>query len=419
MSQASSRAANAAAPSFDYGPLFVRDLPPPAGRWGGFSKYHFIGGNNDADQVPVDRLLAAMTSVLQREGKNLATYNLLTGPLGYLPLRQFLTAKLKRDAGIACATDDIMITSGSLQGLDLVNGVFTQAGDTVLIETDCYEGSINRLKRRGVTPIGIPLDHDGLRTDVAANILADLKQRGVRPKYIYTIPTVQNPTATIMSEGRRIELLKLSEDYGVPIFEDDCYADLVWDGKRPPALYAMSGTGNVIYIGSFSKSIAPALRVGYIVANWEVMSRVLSIKTDAGSGSLEQMVLAEFCPEHFHDHVHKLKKGLRVKCEALMEALAEQFGTAAEFDDPKGGIFLWVKLPDNVDTMKLRQAALTAGVALNPGPEWSVDAAHSKSRLRLCFASPSVETIREGVAVLADVCRREFGVPERSANVTR
>lgn len=419
MSQAPSRVTNAAAPSFDFGPLFLRDLPPPAAKWNGFSRYHFIGGNNDPEQVPVEGLLAAATTVLQREGKNLATYNLLTGPLGYRPLREFVAAKLRRDAGIACGVDDILITSGSLQGLDLVNGVLTQAGDTVLIEQDCYEGSINRLKRRGVTPIGIPVDHDGMRTDIVANVLGDLKQRGVRPKYIYTIPTVQNPTATIMSEARRAELLQLSEDFGVPIFEDDCYADLVWDGKRPPALYAMSNSGGVVHIGSFSKSIAPALRVGYIVANWDVMSRILSIKTDAGTGSLEQMVLAEYCPDHFHGHVHALKRGLRVKCEALMDALAEQFGTAAEFDDPKGGIFLWVKLPDNVDAMKLRQAAGAAGVAINPGPEWSVDAAHAKSRLRLCFASPSVETIREGVAVLADVCRREFGVPERSGNVTR
>jgi 2-aminoadipate transaminase len=418
MSQAPSTAAKAAATPFDFTPSFVRDLPPPAAKWGGFSKYHFIGGNNDAKQLPIDRLLAAATSVLQREGQTLSSYN-LTGPLGYLPLRQFLIGKLKRDAGIVCSTDDILITSGSLQGLDLVNSVLTQAGDTVLIEQDCYEGSISRLKRRGIVPIGIPLDRDGLRVDAVANVLADLKQRGVRPKYIYTIPTVQNPTATIMSEARRRALLTLSEDYGVPIFEDDCYADLVWDGKRPPALYAMSETGGVIYIGSFSKSIAPALRVGYIVANWSVISRILAIKTDAGSGALEQMVLAEFCPDHFHDHVQKLKKGLRVKCEALMEALAEQFGTAAEFDDPKGGIFLWVKLPDNVDTMKLRQAAAAAGVAINPGPEWSVDAAHSKSRLRLCFASPSVETIHDGVAALADVCRREFGVPERSSNVAR
>jgi 2-aminoadipate transaminase len=418
MSQASSIAAKAAATPFDFGPSFVGDLPPPAAKWGGFSKYHFIGGNNDAEQLPLDQLLAAATSVLQREGQTLSTYN-LTGPLGYLPLRKFLVDKLKRDAGIACSTDDILITSGSLQGLDLVNSVLTQPGDTVLIEQDCYEGSISRLKRRGITPIGIPLDRDGLRVDVVENVLADLKQRGVRPKYIYIIPTVQNPTATIMSEARRRALLQVSEGYGVPIFEDDCYADLVWDGKRPPALYAMSETGGVIYIGSFSKSIAPALRVGYIVANWSVISRILAIKTDAGSGALEQMVLAEFCPAHFQDHVQTLRKGLRVKCEALLEALAEQFGTAAEFDDPRGGIFLWVKLPDNVDTLKLRQAAQAAGVAINPGPEWSVDAAHSKSRLRLCFASPSIETIRDGVAALADVCRREFGVPERSSNVER
>jgi 2-aminoadipate transaminase len=418
MSQASPRTTNAATPAFDFNSLFARNLPVPSTKWGGFAKYHFIGGNNDAEQLPLDRLLQAAATVLQREGKSLATYN-LTGPQGYLPLRQFLVGKLKRDAGIACSADDILITSGSLQGLDLVNGILTEPGDTVLFEQDSYEGSINRLKRLGVTPVGIPVDRDGLRTDVVANALADLKQRSIRPKYIYTIPTVQNPTATILSEARRIELLKLSEAYGVPIFEDDCYADLVWDGKRPPALYAMSNTGNVIYIGSFSKSIAPALRVGYLLADWRVMSRILSIKADAGSGALEQLTLAEFCPAHFHDHVEKLRKGLRIKCEALMEALAEQFGTAAEFDDPKGGIFLWVKLPDNVDTMKLRQAALTAGVTLNPGPEWSLDAAHARSRLRLCFASPSVETIRDGVAALAEVCSREFGVPERSANITR
>lgn len=418
MSQASPLAANATTPAFDFSSLFARNLPVPSAKWGGFAKYHFIGGNNDAELLPLDRLVAAAATAMQREGKSLATYN-LTGPQGYLPLRQFLVGKLKRDAGIACTANDILITSGSLQGLDLVNGVLTEPGDTVLFEQDSYEGSINRLKRIGVTAIGIPVDRDGLRTDVVSNVLAELKQRGARPKYIYTIPTVQNPTATILSEARRIELLKLSEAYGVPIFEDDCYADLVWDGKRPPALYAMSNAGNVIYIGSFSKSIAPALRVGYLLADWSVMSRILSIKADAGSGALEQLTLAEFCPAHFHDHVEKLRKGLRLKCEALMEALAEQFGTAAEFDDPKGGIFLWVKLPDNVDSLKLRQAALAAGVTLNPGPEWSLDATHAKSRLRLCFASPSVEVIRDGVAALADVCRREFGVPERSANIAR
>jgi 2-aminoadipate transaminase len=404
---------------FDFAPLLPAGLPAPATKWTGLAKYSFVGGNNDPDQVPVEGLIDAVNAVLKREGKTLATYGLASGPQGYLPLRQFLTAKLKADAGISCAADEILIVSGSLQALDLVNATLLARGDTVIIERDSYQGAINRLTRLGVNVVGIPLDHEGMRMDALAEALADLKHRGITPKYIYTIPTVQNPTGTIMPQARRAELLRLAEQYGVPIFEDDCYADLIWDGKRPPAIHAMSTNGGVIHIGSFSKSIAPALRVGYIVAGWGVLSRMLSLKTDAGSGALEQMVLAEYCTPHFNTHVPKLTRGLRAKLETLMEALNEQFGTSAEFEDPKGGIFLWVKLPDQVDTLKLYQAALAAGVAINPGPEWSVDKVYAGSRLRLCFASPTHEEIREGVAVLAEVCHREFAVPARSANVEK
>jgi len=399
--------------AFDFAPLLPVGLPPPAARWTGLARYSFVGGNNDPEQVPVDGLIDAVNAVLRREGRTLATYGLASGPQGYRPLREFLTAKLKRDAGIGCTADDILIVSGSLQALDLVNQTLLARGDTVIVEQESYQGALNRLTRLGVNAVGIPLDQEGMRMDALASTLADLKSRGIRPKYIYTIPTVQNPTGTIMPEARRAELLRLSESYGVPIFEDDCYADLIWDGQRPPAIHAMAKNGGVIHIGSFSKSIAPALRVGYIVAPWEMLSRMLALKTDAGSGALEQMVLAEYCAPHFASHVPKLTRGLRAKLDTLMEALNEHFGTSAEFEDTKGGIFLWVKLPDNVDTLKLYQAALTAGVAINPGPEWSTDKAFSRSRLRLCFASPSAEQIREGVAVLADVCRREFGVPTR------
>jgi 2-aminoadipate transaminase len=402
---------------FDFAPIFPRDLPPPAVKWTGAAKYNFVGGNNDPGQVPVEALAQAASAVLKREGDSLSFYNVGHGPHGYKPLREFVAKKLKRDAGITCGADDIVLVSGSLQALDLVNAALCTRGDTVIFEQESYQGSITRMQRLGVDVVGIPLDEGGMRMDALANALADLKSRGIKPKYIYTIPTVQNPTATIMSEARRLELLKLSESYGVPIFEDDCYADLIWTGKRPPALYAMSKTGGVVHIGSFSKSVAPALRVGYVVANWEVLSRVLSLKTDAGSASLEQMMLAEFSNAHFESHVPVLRKSLRAKLETLMDALNEQFGTAAEFEDPPGGIFLWVKLPDQVDAMKLYQKALAAGVAINPGPEWSVNAAHSKSRIRICFASPSKEQIKEGIAILADVCRKEFGVPARSANV--
>jgi 2-aminoadipate transaminase len=373
--------------AFDFAPLLPADLPPPAAKWTGLAKYSFVGGNNDPERVPVDELVAAAGAVLRREGKTLATYNLAHGPQGYGPLREFLAAKLRRDAAIAAGPDDILIVSGSLQALDLVNHTLLARGDTVIVEQETYQGALNRLARLGVNAVGIPLDREGMRMDALASSLSDLRSRGIRPKYIYTIPTVQNPTGTIMPEARRVELLRLSQAYGVPIFEDDCYADLIFNGV--------------------------------IVAPWEMLSRMLALKTDAGSGALEQMVLAEYCAPHFTTHVPALARALRTKLDTLMEALNEQFGTAAEFEEPKGGIFLWVKLPDNVDTLKLYQSALAAGVSINPGPEWSTDKGHSKSRLRLCFASPSHEQIREGVAVLADVCRREFGVPVRIANVEK
>ena len=403
--------------ALDFGPLLAPGLPPPAAKWSGFPKYNFVGGHNDAAHVPVADLVKAANDVLTREGATLATYGLESGPLGYRPLREFLAQKLMRTAGIVCDADQILITSGSLQALDLVNGILLARGDTIVTEAETYQGSLNRWTRRGVNAVGIPLDRNGMRMDALAAALDDLKRRNIRPKYIYTVPTVQNPTGTILNEARRHDMLRLAEQYGVPIFEDDCYADLIWDGKRPPALYAMSRHGGVIHIGSFSKSIAPALRVGFIVADWSLISRMLAIKTDAGSGALEQMVLGEYCPAHFDAHVPALTKGLRRKLETLMDALNEQFGTTAEFDDPKGGIFLWVKLPDQVDTMKLYQSALAAGVAINPGPDWTTDKSYGKSRTRLCFANPSHEAIRAGVAALAEVCRREFGVPDRIANV--
>ena len=396
---------------FDYADLLRTDLPAPSAKWTGFPRYNFVGGHNDADSVPVEDLIEAAAQVLRREGKTLATYGLQSGSLGYRPLREFIARKLAKDAGIACSADEVLITSGSLQGLDLVNQLLLSPGDTVIVEQMTYGGAISRLNRIGVTIVGVPVDHDGLSSERLETALTDLRNRGIRPKYIYTIPTVQNPTATIMSEARRAEILRLSKAYGVPIFEDECYADLVWQGSRPPALRAMSDDDRVIFIGSFSKSIAPALRIGYLVAGWPVMSRILSIKSDGGSGALEQMVLAEYCAAHFDLHVVELRKALRRKLDVLVDALHAHFGDAAEFDYPAGGIFLWVKLPNAVDTTRLAQLALQAGVAINPGAEWMTDSEAAKTRLRICFAHASEELMREGIATLADLCRREFGVP--------
>src|SRR5262245_42177568 len=182
---------------FELASLLAPNLPPPAARWTGFPKYNFVGGHNDPEHLPLEALVAATNAVLQREGRTLATYGLESGPLGYRPLREFLARKLGRHAGIACTPEEILVTSGSLQAIDLINALLLARGDTVLIEQATYGGSLSRLIRLGINAVGIPLDGEGMRMDALASALADLERRGIRPKYIYTIPTVQNPTGGI------------------------------------------------------------------------------------------------------------------------------------------------------------------------------------------------------------------------------
>ncbi len=404
---------------FDYSSSYRAGLPAPKERWDGFPPYNFVGGDNDADTVPVEDFIAASQSMLAREGRTLATYGLSSGPQGYRPLREFIASSLNARAGMRQTADDILIVSGSLQALDLVNAVFLSPGDTVVLEEANYHGTLARLERAGVRRLGVPLDGNGMRMDALANILARLKAEGTRPKYIYIIPTVQNPTGSIMPEARRLEMLRLAREYDVPIFEDDCYADLTFDGTRPRAIRALDDRGQVVYCGSFSKTVAPALRVGYVVAEWEVLSRLLAVKYDAGSGALEQMMLAEYCATHFDAHVSELQGVLKFKCDTIMEALAAEFGTAAEFSAPKGGIFIWVTLPNEVDTSRLGEVALAQGVALNPGAEWCADPETGRHRLRLCFGHPSEREIRDGVARLAQICHEETGIPARSHNMGR
>ncbi len=405
--------------TFDFAPHIRDDLPPPAVMWKGFPKHNFVGGHNAPESIATDDLVAAASRVLAREAPTLAMYSVHSGPQGYLPLREFLKDKLHRQAGITCSTDEILMTSGSLQAIELVNRVMLAPGDTVVAEQSNYGGCLTRWAKAGVSVETIPLDGDGMRMDALASELQRLKTAGVRPKYIYTIPTVQNPTASIMPLERRLELLRLANEYNVAVFEDECYSDLVWSGERPPALYALDTTGRVIFTGSFSKSIAPALRVGYLVAPWSFLSRALACKTDAGSGSIEQMILAEYCPQHFDAHVIKLNKLLQSKLDVLIESLNENFGTNVEFTRPPGGIFLWLRLPDEVDTTGLTQAAANAGIAINPGVEWSKDHPSGNRHIRVCYASASADDIRAGIGALAEVCHREFGVPLRSANRER
>src|SRR5215472_12648242 len=380
------------ADGFAYNHLFAKDLPPPAPPWTGFPKYNFIGGHNDPVRIPAAAMAEAATAVLQRDGAKLALYN-FDGPQGYSLLREFVVDKVGQRPVIKCSVDDVLITSGSGQGIDLVNQLLLEPGDTVILEEFTYGGALTKLKRLGVDIIGAPLDEDGLKIDALARIFEDLRRNGIVPKYVYTIPTIQNPAGSILPLERRQQLLALTRKHGVPVFEDECYADLTWNGGGPPSLYSLDPQ-QVIHIGSFSKTLAPSLRLGYMVAVPDVMSRLVACKREMDSGT--------------------------DKLDTMVEAVEREFGTAVEkMWYPKGGIFLWLKLSDRIDVTRLVAPAAKAGIAFNPGPEWSCNPSGTKSHLRLCFALLSKDEIRAGIAEFARVCFEEIGIPERSANIRR
>ena len=264
----------------------------------------------------------------------------------------------------------------------------------------------------------MPLDDGGIRVDELERILQVLRTRGVQPKYLYTIPTIQNPTGTILGLERRRQLLQLTKAFGVPVFEDECYADVVWRHEAPPALYGLDPQ-QVIHIGSFSKSLAPALRVGYVAAGWDVLSRMLAMKSDGGTGALDQMVAAEYFSTASQPHIRSLSGALEGKLDTLMDVLHEQFGTAVEVRRPDGGLYVWVRFPESIDVRSFAAAALASGVAFNAGTDWAVTPEAGKSCMRLCFALPSKQEIRDGIAELARVCFEATGLPERSGNVHR
>lgn len=403
---------------FDFEAAFAPGLPAAAPRFTGFPRFNFIGGHNDPAQIPVEGLIEAAAAALRRDGQALALYNLGQGPQGYRPLRQFLSEKLASVRSIRADVEDILITSGSGQGIDLVTRLLVRPGDCVLAEEFTYGGALNRMRALGARVVGVKLDDQGIDVAALRAMLAEMAGRGEKPKFLYTIPTIQNPTGSVLPLDRRHALLELAREFDLPIFEDECYADLTWALDAPPALAALD-PGRVIHIGSFSKSLAPALRVGYATAPWAVLSRMIACKSDGGTGALDQMVAAEFFTHHYGGHMQRLHGALSGKLAVMTEALAAEFGTSVEMFAPKGGIFLWLRLPEGVDVRKLVAPAAAAGLVFNPGPEWACDAEAAKSHLRLCFALPDAATIRDGVATFARVCFEETGIPARGANRTR
>jgi 2-aminoadipate transaminase len=356
----------------------------------------FAGGLPSPKTFPVDAFAAACGAVLKTDGRAALQY---ASSEGYAPLREWVANQLPWDV----SADQVLITTGSQQGLDLVAKVLIDTGSKVLVETPTYLGALQAFTPMEPHIVSVASDAEG--PDIAS--LASLAE-GAR--FFYVLPNFQNPTGRSMSEARRAELVARAAEIGLPIVEDNPYGDL-WFDQPPPAPLTARNPEGCIYLGSFSKVLAPGLRLGYVVAPKAIMPKLLQAKqaADLHSPSFNQRMVAEVLKDGFIDrHVPTIRALYKRQCLAMLDALqAEMSGLDVQWNSPDGGMFLWVRLPQGLNAVELLPKAVDKGVAFVPGSAFYADAADPRT-LRLSFVTASEEQIHIGIAALAQAIRENM-----------
>jgi 2-aminoadipate transaminase len=361
--------------------------------------FNFGPGNPDPSVFPSWELAEAAERVIQREGPELAHY---PEQLGVPALRRVAAQRFERNHGVRPPLEDIAITNGAMQGLQLCALGLARPGDAVVLEEFEYSGTIRVFKQYGLRLIGVPLDDHGMRMDAVAEVL----ERDT-PAFIYTTASYQNPTGTTLPSHRRHRLLELARQHRLPIVEDDTYGDMSFEPQSERAIYTLAEPGEVLYIGSFSKILGPGLRLGFFVAPQPLQSRLMAWKIDGGTSALSQMIAAEFLGAHLWQHVETGRQSIKEKRNVLLDALEGEFGgiDGMHWSQPDGGLFVWVKLPDEVDRARLRELATERNVMYATGQAFH---AHEQDvpYLRLAFGWIDKDDIAVGVRLLAE-CVRE------------
>jgi 2-aminoadipate transaminase len=371
----------------------------------------FAGGLPAPEIFPVERFREACQQVLTTNPSIALQY----GPTeGYRPLRELIVAHMAR-YGIIATVDNILITSGSQQALDLIAKLLINRGDRILVESPTYLGALQAFDLMGAEYVTVPTDDDGLQTSEMERALRS------GPKFMYILPNFQNPGGTTLARPRRDELVLLSDKYGIPIIEDDPYGQLRYEGEHIPPLVVLDRTnllrdngyllGNVIYLSTFSKVLAPGLRLGWIVAPPDVITHLVQLKqsTDLHTSSFTQMVAYEVARDGFmEEHVKLIRKVYKERRDAMLEALHDYFPPEVSWTHPHGGLFLWVTLPPGIDTMKLLDTALRQDVAFVPGEPFFPSGQETGSHMRLNFSNAQPEQIREGIRRLSIAVAHEL-----------
>jgi 2-aminoadipate transaminase len=383
----------------------------------------FAGGLPAPELFPVDEVSAAAVAVLSRAGRQALQYSTTEG---YPPLREMIVRRMAR-YGIVVGIENVLITSGSQQALDLIGKVLINPGDKILTEEPTYLGALQAFTMYGADYVTIPVDADGLQTDRLDEALR------AGPKFMYVLPNFQNPSGVTLPLHRRLELVAKAERYGIPIIEDDPYGQLRFEGDHIKPLVVLDAEclncqsnghyrGNVIYLSTFSKTLAPGLRLGWVVAPTDVIRTLVQAKqgTDLHSSTFDQMVLHEVASGGFIDqHVRRIREVYRRRRDLMIDCLERAFpdpDAGVRWTRPQGGLFLWLILPAQIDTGALLEHAIRERVAFVPGTAFS-PLGGGRNTMRLNFSNASEPMIEEGVARLGRVIAQQLGASARPVPV--
>jgi len=349
------------------------------------------------DLVGADDLAA---TVIRREGASALGYTITEGE----PELRAAVASDARARGIACDAEEVLISAGALQAIDLACRVYLRPGDVVVAESPAFANALSAFRNHGARVVEVTVDDEGMDVAEAARVL---RRDGLHPRMFFVVPNFQNPSGETLSDRRRDALLNLAASYGAVVIEDDPYGLLRYRGSEIAPLAARESPAQVVSIGSFSKTFLPGLRVGWVIADREVIRRMAAAKQtmDSSTGTLGQRIVLEFERRGgVPAHVAKLREMYRTKQERGRAALAREFtGTGVTWNDPDGGFYFWVRLPAGTSSSTLLSVALEEGVAFVPGSAFAIARDHSEA-FRFSISGPTLDRIDEGVRRL----RRAF-----------
>jgi 2-aminoadipate transaminase len=368
-----------------------------------------FGGGLPAPEVfPVKQFQAACNNVLERDAAQALQYSTTEG---FRPLREMIAQRTARYA-VSVTPENILITSGSQQALDFIGRVFINQGDYIVVESPTYLGALQAWNAYGAQYISVPSDENGMITDELEKALR------VGPKFIYVLPNFQNPSGSTLSLERRQRLVELADQYGVPIVEDDPYGQLRFEGEHLPSVVSLDSqfrgddgcyTGNVIYLSTFSKLLAPGIRLAWVIAPEQVIHKLVQSKqaADLNTAAFNQMVAYEVGKGGFLDeHVKTIRATYKERRDVMLEMMDEMFPPEVRWTHPLGGMFLWGILPEGMDAADVLKIAIARKVAFVPGESFHPNGG-GKNTMRINFSYSNPDTIREGVTRLGAVLKEE------------